>query len=522
MPMPTMTFRAALLAGLMLLPFGAEAQNRPRNTVLAQATPAPVAGTGSAPLPIRSPVVTLPVAEQMLLERNLAIIAARRGVDAARAQRLVANQLPPPTISVGNTTGQFNETNRQSFQGARFLSPSNNINAGITVIVERGGKRTLRTRLADENITVAEAQVLDTVRGQLFALRQGFVQALQARANLEVALANRASLDRTEALLRRQLRDGAIPEGDLLRFQASRVQFEADVTTNAQAYAAAVAAVAALLGTDAAQFQPGAGQAEALGLNPAAVPQPAAPAPARGRGTSANPAAAPTTVQTILSPVAFDVRGALNPGYDLGLTRDELAGAVPNRPDVLVAQRQASAALANRELAEAARSRDVTVGAGWSRTRLPQNLPPASSNAPNEFPTANNQFTLQLSVPIFTRGITEGNIGVAAAQQGQAEALSRATLLQARADFAAAWAGYEQARALANLYNSGAVQRAEEAYRSTEQAYLAGGRSLLDVLDALRTLNATRTAANTARAAYLLALATLEQASGVSGVLPKL
>ena len=61
----------------------------------------------------------------------------------------------------------------------------------------------LRTRLADENIGIAEAQVMDAMRQQIFALRQAFIGALGARANLEVAFNNRSSLDRTEALLRR-------------------------------------------------------------------------------------------------------------------------------------------------------------------------------------------------------------------------------------------------------------------------------------------------------------------------------
>ena len=66
------------------------------------------------------------------------------------------------------------------------------------------------------------------------------------------------------------------------------------------------------------------------------------------------------------------------------------------------------------------------------------------------------------------------------------------------------------------------MARAEAAYRSAEQAYTAGGSSLLEVLDALRTLNATRLAANVARTNYLVALAQLEQATGVSGVSPRL
>ncbi len=47
-------------------------------------------------------------------------------------------------------------------------------------------------------------------------------------------------------------------------------------------------------------------------------------------------------------------------------------------------------------------------------------------------------------------------------------------------------------------------------------------RTLLDTLDALRTLDATRVAANAARAVFFAALAGLEQASGVEGIGPKL
>ena len=487
---------------------------------LAQRPGAETLGNARLPLPPNTPALTLTLAEQMLVERNLVVLAARRGVDLARAQRLVANQLPPPTVSIGNTAAQFNETARDTFAGARGLGPQNNFNASLTVVVERGGKRGLRTRLADENISVAEAQVMDALRGQIFTLRQNFLAALQARANLEVALANRTSLDRTEGLLRRQLRDGAIPEGDLLRFQANRVQFEQDVTTNALAYAQNVAALAPLLASDAAAFQAGAGQLGAMGLAPEAPAEaPAQRGRAARRGAPAPVAEPPTALRTILSPVAFDVRGRFDAGAELGLGRDELAAAVPDRPDVMVALRLAGAAGANRLLAEAARSRDVTVGAGWTRTRIPQNLPQIGGNLS---PTANNQVGLTFSVPIFTSGIVEGNIGVAAAQQGQVEAQARLALFQARADFAGAWAGYEQARALLALYTGGAIARAEESYQITERAYLAGGRSLIDVMDALRTLNATRAAANNARFTYLLALAQLEQATGVSGIAPKL
>ncbi|MFC7539941.1 TolC family protein [Siccirubricoccus deserti] len=488
------------LLGLALLAPAALAQ--------AQAPVAAPIGTAALPTGRGAQPLTLAEAEALLVERNLGLIAARRGLDATRAQRLVASALPPPQVSVGSSFGQFNETARGALQGARLLSPSSNINVGLSVLVERGGKRELRTRVADQQIGQAEAQVLDALRTQLFQLRQAFLGALLARANLEVALANRASLDRTEALLRRQLRDGAIPEGDLLRFQASRLQFESDVTGNAQAYAAGIATVAALLAADPAAFAPGAGQIGGPGLVAPGL-----------RGTAAprqGSAAVPTTVQTILSPVAFDLRGRLDQMPVLGIGREALAEGVASRADVVAAQRQASAADANRQLAEAERSRDVTVNGSWGRSRLSQDLP----NSRDQL-DAVNSFGLSLSVPIFTRRIVE-EISASPPRRPARRRRWRVPRCCRPGPVAAAWAGYEQARALLNLYTSGALGRAEDAYRSAEQAYVAGGRSLLEVLDALRTLNATRIQANQARHAYLLALATLEQASGVSGVAPRL
>lgn len=458
--------RAALLALALVVPLPAVAQNRPQPVALPNAQGART--------------MTLADAERLLLERNLAVVAAQRGVDAARAQRLVASSLPPPQVSVGNTFAEFREVQGSGAQAPRGRFLDSNITVGLSMLIELGGKRELRTRLAEQNIGVAEAQVLDALRLQILQLRQSFIGALAARANFEVALANRASLDRTEALLRRQLQDGALPEGDLLRFQASRLPFESDVTGAATAYAAAVAQVAALLALDAANVTPA----------------------ARASG---------------LPPVALDVRGRLDARAELGVPREVLADAVQNRADVVAALRQSQAAGVNTNLAEAGRWRDVTLNGGWNRSRLSQDLPESTRTL-----TANNQFTFNLSVPLFTDRIVRGQIGVAQGQQGQADALAQAQLLQARADFAAAWTNYEQSRALLRLYTGGALTRAEQAYRSTEQAFLAGGRNLLDVLDALRTLNATRLAANNARAAYLNALATLEAATGVSGVSPRL
>jgi outer membrane protein TolC len=436
-------------------------------------------------LPLTAPGLTLAEAEALLLERNLAVVAARRGIDIARAQALVADTSPSPQIAYNQVAGQWSEAARLRGQfGARGVSPLNNATASLSVVVERGGKRELRTRVAQESVSVAEAQLLDTLRGQLFTLRQVFIAGLQARANLAVAMANRNALNETEALLRRQVREGQIPEADLLRFQASRLPFEQDLAAAAQAYVAAAAQVAALLGADATATRPGAPPRDPVAL--------------------------------VLAPLPFDLRGRLDATPPAPPAREQLADAVATRPDVVAAQRGAGAAEANSRLAEAGRSRDVTVSGSLSRTELSQDLPSGTRS-----PFASNQVGIGVSVPIFTRRLVEGNVAAAAAQHAQAQAQAEGALRQAQADVAIAWASWQQARQLAALTTGQALRRAEEAYTSTEAAYRAGGRTLLDVLDALRTLNATRIAANAARAQLLLALAGLEQASGVAGITPR-
>ncbi|MBP0446794.1 TolC family protein [Roseomonas sp. SSH11] len=468
----THTIRPLLLGALLLAAGGAAAQPRPEPPRLATTQPLP------------ANALTLAEAEALMVERNLSLLAARRGVDIARAQLLVADTRPAPELGYSQTVGQIAEGQRfRNVQGARGYSPVQNASITLSVLVERGGKRELRTRLAEAQVTVAEAQLLDALRGQIYSLRQAFLNGLQARADLDVALANRTALDRTEALLRRQVREGQVPEVDLLRFQASRLPFAQELAAAAQSYAAASAQVAALLGADATRV-------------------------AERRAPAGDPMAA------LLAPVPLELRGRLDVAPAAPPAREALAEALPNRPDVLAASRGVGAAAANTRLSEAARTRDVTLNGGVTRSEIATDLSGGARGI--------TSLGLGATLPIFTARITEANVAVAVAQQGQAAAQASSALAAAQADLATAWAGYRQARALVDLTAGQVLRRAEEAYSSTEAAYRAGGRTLLDVLDALRTLNATRVSANAARAQLLLSLAQLEQASGVAGIAPRL
>jgi len=154
----------------------------------------------SSRVDVPSPL-TLEVAEQLLVQHNLAVAAARYGVDNARAQRLIASVRPNPTLTLGaegfdlSAPGQNLASNSPSAANRTYT-------ARIDQVFERGNKRFLRTEAAEFQVQAAEAQVLDAIRTQLLQLRQAFYTAVLARENVRVAQENLNLTNDTERLIK--------------------------------------------------------------------------------------------------------------------------------------------------------------------------------------------------------------------------------------------------------------------------------------------------------------------------------
>src|SRR5262249_33913793 len=93
--------------------------------------------------------LSLEKAEEILLQKNLTLTAARYGVDVARAQRLIAGVRPNPTITLA--AEQFDLAH--PFQHLVTTDPNSAANRVYTFrydqILERGNKRQLRTAVAE-------------------------------------------------------------------------------------------------------------------------------------------------------------------------------------------------------------------------------------------------------------------------------------------------------------------------------------------------------------------------------------
>jgi cobalt-zinc-cadmium efflux system outer membrane protein len=169
-----------------------------------------------------------------------------------------------------------------------------------------------------------------------------------------------------------------------------------------------------------------------------------------------------------------------------------VAQAIEARPDVVAARERVAAAEKLRDLARAQRTRDATVGAQYER--FPGSLPV-------------NSVGFGVAIPLFTGYDFSGDIRKAEVDRYAAlDALARARAI----------AGNELRRAAGDLdaaadrverFDTSLLAAANRSAEASEFAFRRGAISVLEVLDARRTLRAVRLEALAARNDYARARA---------------
>src|SRR5215468_9311148 len=181
----------------------------------------------SGPLPRK---LTLAQAEELLVQRNLAVLAARYKIDSSRASRLIAGYKPNPMLRIG--AEQFPVYSPLKGSYPRFFNTNSDAGAqptyGVSVdrVWERGGKREFRVEQADATLKTSEAQMLDAVRTQIYQLRLAFAAATLARENLRLAETTWQEYEQTERLTATKVELGDQPGMEIYRVRAGRLQFQ--------------------------------------------------------------------------------------------------------------------------------------------------------------------------------------------------------------------------------------------------------------------------------------------------------
>ena len=409
--------------------------------------------------------LSLDKAEEIFLQHNLAITAARYGVDIARAQRLTASLRPNPTATFAAEAFDVAHFSRNIVSTNSDLAANKLYTFRYDQILERGNKRQLRTAVADSQLQAAEAQVLDATRQQLFQLKQVFYTAVLARENLRVADENIYLINSTEQLIKLHVDTGDTAEWELIKFQTGRVQYQHDLLASQLSYQQSVRDLLNLLGAE---------------------PQ----------SVVATVSISQTQGPSLLADAPIEVLG------DLRLKPEELSladlrqAAIDSRPDLIAARRNVEAAEHALQLANALRSRDIDVAGEYQRNG------------------GENTVGVVVSVPLFLHNNHQGEINLAVAQLEQAKAQLAQVQLQAMTDVDKAYKAYDLSRRMLQLYTMETVTKAEESFRIAGVSYKEGATSLLELTDAQRTYNQTRVAYNQAHLDYRMSLFQLELATG--------
>src|SRR5262249_3938372 len=298
--------------------------------------------------------LTLAQAEQLLLQRNLEVLAAKYQVDAFRAARLIASFKPNPTLMLGGE--QFILSSnffRDLFRTNTNTSAETTYTIRLDKLIGRGGKRELRTELANSQLQAGEAQMLDAARTQLYQLQQAFTNAALARDNLLLAEATKQEYDQTIKLTEAKVENGDLARVELFRAQVAALPYQQAVQQARTSYQQATRDILNLLGArveDVSLAKP------VLDDNKAQVVKASFNTGDTGDG-AVDPGRADLSNDT---PLEIEFRFDDRP---ISQTQAELRSiALAERPDVVASRRLSDAATKAVALASAQRTRDVLVG----------------------------------------------------------------------------------------------------------------------------------------------------------------
>lgn len=172
-------------------------------------------------------------------------------------------------------------------------------------------------------------------------------------------------------------------------------------------------------------------------------------------------------------------------------TEGDIDALLAQRPDVRAAQARVELADARRAQARALLKRDVSVGAQY------EHYPP----------DARNTVGVGVSFPLFANYQYQGEIKRAESDYGAALESLEQVRAQALTEVRATRSDLDAATDRLARYRSDLLEKAGKSASAAEFAYSRGAISLLDLLDARRTLKAVQLEAANAHFDYALALA---------------
>jgi cobalt-zinc-cadmium efflux system outer membrane protein len=193
-------------------------------------------------------MVTLDQAVDLALAHNHALQAQRTLILQNQAQEITANLRPNPSFDFDS---QFVPLFSPQFFSSDNLNETQQFDAGISYLFERGRKRQHRLQAARDATAVTRAQTTDAERTLTLNVGQQFVSVLLAESTLRFAEKDLQSFQQTVDIGDAQYKAGAISEADFLKIKLQLLQFQTDVSSARLARVQALVSLRELLGYEA-------------------------------------------------------------------------------------------------------------------------------------------------------------------------------------------------------------------------------------------------------------------------------
>lgn len=375
-------------------------------------------GAGPAPAQPVSGEMTVDQVVARALAENPDLRAARAEVEAAVGRLQQAGLRPNPMLDLG-------------YQ--RALSQDNNLMVGLTLPLDLNGRKEGRVGVAERELALKQAQVLDRERRLRADLRMKAGELLAAQRNVrtteDLLRANQGAL----RVVRDRVREGAAPvlDENLQLVEVNRLE-----------------AARELLGSRV--------EVAALQLRAMAGMAPDEPLTLRG-----------------------DLPGP-EPAWDRA---DALRRAVVARPDLIVARAEAAMAAARIRKEEAEGRWDASVNVGYQRQDFGfalNGLTDRGGTRPIQ--DVFHYFGGGVSITLPVRNRNQGNVAAATAETRAAEHRLALAGLVARQEVEAAFAQRGAAERSLRLYEEGVRAVAGRNLEVVRETYTLGRSTLLEVI----------------------------------------
>lgn len=310
--------------------------------------------------------------------------------------------------------------------GAPFFDKQELI-LSVTQEFETGGRRGLRTEAAERSVDAVREALRDARRRLRFDVQRAYMQVALANADDEVARATLADIDKVLEVNRARYEQGELSGVELRRLQVERYRFADEAFSTELALRNARGTLLALLNT--------------------------------------RPLDRPFEIVDALQAEGEDRPDTLR--FDAA---DSAERALAARPDVVAARRELDRSDAALRLQGVLGKPTFSVGAGYVR----------------DFGANGLVLSFGMPLPLFDRN--QSGLGRAAAEKRQAEVRAEAVRMQVSLEVQEAVNAVDVAERRLRYVEREYLTQAREARDITLNAYRSGAATLIDYLDAERTL----------------------------------